>query len=127
MMKLPLILAAFLQVLHGISAFGPASMHPLPSTPTRPVHTTLVRPQWASAIPMEPMVDVAAARPALSINPWDRVCATVSTTADQMNALRHKLAKQGVATAISYSFVSNAFTSVAVSLAWYGFALQVCS
>jgi hypothetical protein len=42
-----------------------------------------------------------------------------------MNDLRKQIAKQGVATALSYSLVSNAFTSVFLSAAWYGFSLQV--
>jgi hypothetical protein len=128
MMKLSLILATcnLFQIFQGVVAFSPASP-PLKSTGVvRQLITTSVHPQWASAIPMEPMVDGAVARPALSVNPWDRLCATLATTADQVNALRLKLAQQGVATAISYSFVSNVFSSVAVSLAWYGFSAQVC-
>lgn len=57
-------------------------------------------------------------------NPWDRVRSSVSGTTSHLSGLRQKIAKSGVATALSYSAVSNVFTSVAVSLAWYGFSLQ---
>lgn len=57
-------------------------------------------------------------------NPWDRACFVVSQAASNMNEMRQKIAKSGVSTAISYSLVSNAFTSVAVALAWYTFNLQ---
>ena len=53
---------------------------------------------------------------------WDRLTTSVASTT---SVLRQKMVQSGVATALSYSLVSNGFTSVAVSVAWYGFSCQV--
>jgi hypothetical protein len=59
-------------------------------------------------------------------NPLERVVEAAQSTAANLNALRQRVAKQGVATALSYSLVSNAFTSIFLSAAWYTFSAQVC-
>lgn len=139
MMKFSLVLAILFQILHGALSFQTAAPVATPSlfhqrqaslfraAGTGSVDQALTtstsrrQPLLASTI----VADSAVAEDVLLANPWERVCTTVQTSTAQLNVLRQKIAKSGVATALSYSLVSNAFTSVAVSLAWYGFNMQV--
>ncbi|CAB9516571.1 expressed unknown protein [Seminavis robusta] len=120
-------------IFQGTLAFAPSNVcskqpsaisSPLFRAPTFTPPSTTTTSQWMSSIPMEPMTVDVAVSPQMGIHPWDRVCATVSDATQNLNALRQKIQKSGVATAISYSLVSNMFTTVALSLAWYGFSMQ---
>lgn len=39
---------------------------------------------------------------------------------------KQRLAKMGVATVLSYGMISNLSYAILISLAWYGFSIQVC-
>ena len=114
--------------------------------PTRIAATATVNSQSSSSssssccttIPAKPSIagtqrasSISTADPAATtatttgVAPWERVRGSVSSAASNMNALRKRIAKQGIVTALSYSLVSNAFTSVFLGAAWYGFSVQV--
>ena len=100
---------------------APFSVNQVTTTTT----TTTALFQVATTLPASAETATLTRQGEDPFHPWDRVCATVSETTSHLNGLRQKMAKSGVATALSYSLVSNVFTSVAVSLAWYGFSMQV--
>ena len=135
-MKSTIVFTILFQILSGSSVVSFQTSAPIatplvfPQREAKFFHATTPEPSrrlplLASTITADSAVAAEVAGPALA-NPWERVCSTVQTTTEQLNDLRQKIAKSGVATALSYSLVSNAFTSVAVSLAWYGFNVQVC-
>ena len=131
MMKTPLLLALLLQI-SAVLAFQSAAVavattqtpSPFQQQQTTFFRQPTVEPTRKRLLASTIAVDSSVAEVSHINNPWDRVCETVQTSASQLNALRQKVQKSGVATALSYSLVSNVFTSVAVSLAWYGFSMR---
>jgi hypothetical protein len=68
---------------------------------------------------------ISADGKATSRGRWQTVKGYFSTPSDGVT-FRQRLAKLGLAAALSYGWVSNMSYSVSVSLAWYIFSIQVC-
>jgi len=133
-MKSSLVLAILFQASTAFRTSGPSATPPLVrerqsmlllrQPPAAPRATGQLQTLLSTVAVEHSAVTTTTTPDAAVHNPWDRVCTTVASTTGQLNALRRKVARSGVATAVSYSLVSNVFTSVAVSLAWYGFSAQ---